>query len=144
MIGLLVLHIAALVFWIAALLYLPVLMIGRQNRVVELQESPHPHDSVARFVFTQVASPAAIVAIMAGTAVFLLNQTTSPWLIAKLTLVVLLAIGHCLMGLLVIRLERKQDLSVQPWSGLLLAYFSAMATAITWLVLAKPSWDWPL
>ena len=141
MLGFLALHIAALLFWVATLVYLPVLLANSQNRQSPLSESPHQYDSAARFVFTQIASPAAIVAIIAGTVVFAINGATHLWLIAKLTLVALLVVGHTLIGLLVIRLERNDGKSVQPWCNLLLIFFCLMATGIIWLVLAKPAWE---
>jgi len=141
MLAFLALHIAALLFWIAALVYLPVLIIGRQAQKLELEESSPRYDSIARFVFTQIASPVAIVAIISGTAVFLLNRTIDPWLIAKLTLVALLVVGHCLMGLLVIRLESDRARPLRLWCTLLLVFYCLIATTITWLVLAKPAWE---
>lgn len=141
MLAFLALHIAALLFWIAALVYLPMLIIGRQTRQVELQESSSRYDSIARFVFTQIASPVALVAIISGTAVFLINRTVDPWLIAKLTLVALLVVGHCLMGLLIIRLESDRARSLRLWCTLLLIFYCLIATAVTWLVLAKPAWE---
>lgn len=141
MLAFLALHIATMLMWIASLVYLPTLIIGRQTRQLQMQESSRRYDSIARFVFTQVASPAAIVAIISGTAVFLLNRTTDPWLIAKLTLVALLVVGHCLMGLVVVRLETDRTRSLRLGCTLLLIFYCLITVAIVWLVLAKPTWE---
>ncbi|WP_111642199.1 CopD family protein [Marinimicrobium alkaliphilum] len=147
MLWFLALHIAAMLFWVAALVYLPVLIAGAQRKTLALTESPRHHASLARFVFTHIAGPAAITSIIAGTAVFLLNGTTSPWLIAKLTLVVLLVIIHALLAFLVMRLEVLQNASfeprgpVQPWCTIALVVIITLIVSIFTLVLAKPDWE---
>lgn len=139
MTGLLVLHIAALLCWLASLLYLPVLIASSEHRPA-LAGPPDKLDSVARLVFIQIAGPAAIVAIVAGTLLFVVTGTTAPWLVAKLGLVSLLVVGHALTGLLILRLEAPGEKLARPWCVLLLTVFCVLATAILWLVLRKPSW----
>ncbi len=139
MLWLLMLHIASLLFWAASLVYLPALLAARHGRGYPLQDPPHPHSSRARVVFTLFATPAALVAIMAGTGVFVLNRTIEPWLIIKLTLVSGLVLSHALLGLLLVRSEAVNPKPVQPWIGLLGATVVLLMTAIIWVVLAKPS-----
>lgn len=147
MLWFLALHIAAMLIWAAALVYLPLLIAGSYRQTLALTETPRQHDSVARFVFTHIAGPAAAVSIMAGTGVFLINGTTAPWLIAKLTLVALLVIVQALLAFLVMRLEAHQDAAaehrgpVQPWCHLALGVIITLIVAIFWLVLAKPDWE---
>src|SRR5690625_6874747 len=69
---------------------------------------------MARFVYTQVASPAALASIVAGSAVFWVDNTVTFWLIAKLTVVTLLVATHAAMGLLVLRMERAQLAGLRP------------------------------
>ena len=68
-----------------------------------LAEEPEAQaDSLSRFVFTRISTPAALAAIVAGTLVFLVDYTVDGWLVAKLTLVSLLAVAHTLAGLLIL------------------------------------------
>lgn len=132
------LHIIALLFWVASLLYLPVLLARVASNHTEITEYPHKHDSVARFVYTHIATPAALIGIVSGTIVFMLNWTLEAWLIAKLTLVTMLVACHTLTGLLVLRAEREKKGPLQPWCGIVLVTMIALVLAIFWLVLAKP------
>ena len=141
MLGLKVLHIVALLCWLACLLYLPMLIAGSESRRQELINPRHKFGSAARLVFTQIAGPAAIVAIVAGTLLIVVTGTTAPWLAAKLALVSLLVVGHALLGLLVLRVEADDNKALQPWCTLLLVFFGLLAVAIVWLVLAKPDWQ---
>lgn len=139
MLWFLALHIIALLFWAATILYLPVTIAGSKTRQLEFRDSTHHYDSVARFIFTCIAGPAALLAIVMGTAVFLIDGNSAPWLIAKLSLVTLLVIGQALTGILIMRLEKGR--SVQPWCGIFLVFFVTIMAAIVWLVLAKPAWE---
>lgn len=146
MLWVLVLHVSALLLWCAALLSLPVLAAATLQRGAEPSLGRGPLVSLERFVFTHLATPAALVAIMAGTLVFLINRTVDGWLIAKLTLVTALVICHTLTGLLVLRIEgaRQGEHTERwlPWWGRLQSVMTLVLIAvIIWLVLAKPTWD---
>ncbi|MCC5868336.1 MAG: CopD family protein [Gammaproteobacteria bacterium] len=138
MLWLLVIHIAAVLFWCASLLYLPALIAGTSAGRTHIDPTPKRHDSAARFVFTHIATPAALLAIVAGSVVFLLNRTTDGWLIAKLTLVSGLVIAHSLIGLLVMRAEEEEGKRVVPWCWVLAISVCVLTLAIVWTVLAKP------
>ena len=137
------LHIGALLLWVGGLLLLGALIASPPGDSA-LTETPARVDSVPRFLFTQIASPAAAIAIMAGTGVFLINQTTEPWLIAKLVLVAGLVVVHCLTGWLVIRWEAEDWPHTARAARVLLVASCVLTVSITWLVLAKPDWEWPL
>ncbi|MCC5854147.1 MAG: hypothetical protein JJU10_00505 [Idiomarina sp.] len=94
---------------------------------------------MARFVYTHIASPAAIISITAGSIVFWLNQSADFWLLVKLTLVTVMACIQAAMGLLIIRVEREQYARVRFWSRLMLVVLVFVITAILWIVLAKPA-----
>lgn len=141
MLWILALHIIALLFWAAALLYLPALIAGVAAGRTEIIESHHRHASVARFVCTHVATPAALVAIISGTVVFLLDRTVEIWLIVKLTLVTGLVVCHTLAGLLILRAEGEGGKPVRLWCWLLGIVLCVLMTAIVWIVLAKPAVD---
>ena len=138
MLWFLTLHIMALVIWAAALLYMPALIAARRAHQLPLQTPINPFDSIERFIFTRVATPAALAAIMAGTLVFVLDMTIDPWLIIKLTLVTGLVLCHLAMGWLILRVERGGTPLV--WLCIMLALGSLVLFGlILWLVLAKPS-----
>lgn len=139
MIGILTLHVVALLSWCAALL----LLLGILGSA-QLTTQPAPrlalvvrhNDSLARVLFTLVASPLALLTILSGTAVFLINLTTAPWLVIKLSFVAALVAGHTLAGLLILRLERKRSVRRHAW--LLALLVGIVMLSILWLVLAKP------
>ncbi len=136
MIWFLSLHIATLLVWSGTLLYLPVLVKNMDARRTEITLAPKKHDSVARFVFTHIATPSALLAILSGTAVFLVTQDPHIWLIIKLGLVSLLVAAHSFMGLMVLRLESGKP--VRLGCQLLLGVISVLMLAIVFVVLAKP------
>ena len=149
MLWLLVLHISALLVWCAALLYLPAIMAGIASGSIDLQKTGRPDATVQRLVFTHLATPSALVAIMAGTLVFVFNGTVDAWLIAKLTLVVGLVISHILTGLVVLAATGSNDASssqrpadsmpITLQCAVLGITQSVLIIAIFWTVLAKPS-----
>ena len=149
MVWFLALHIVALVFWCGALLYLPILLGAvRETDAVEAQaavdsgietelETPREY-TLERFVFTHVATPAALIAIFAGTAVFLIDRNAAPWLIVKLLLVSGLVLGHALTGFLLLRLENAPEKPARLARWALGVVLAVLMTAIIAIVLAKP------
>ncbi|MCK7493507.1 MAG: CopD family protein [Comamonadaceae bacterium] len=91
------LHLAAVIVWCGALPYLAVALATAGEP---------PRKALPRALFTTVATPAALVAIASGTAIFVFHGPTAEWLIAKLVLVALLVLGHAMAGVLVLRVER--------------------------------------
>lgn len=139
MIWFLVLHIVTLIFWCAALLYLPALIAGVHSRSTAISEPAHRYGSVARFVFTSIATPAALMAITSGTLVFLLNRTVEVWLIGKLTLVTALAIAHTFAGILLLQTQVRSDKPIRRWCRILSAVLWVLMIGIVLVVLAKPA-----
>lgn len=139
MIWFLVLHIVTLIFWCAALLYLPPLIAGVHSRSTAISEPAHRYGSVARFVFTTIATPAALIAITSGTLVFLLNRTVEVWLIGKLTLVTGLAVTHTFAGILLLQTQVRSDKPIARWCRILSAVTWFLMIGILVIVLAKPA-----
>ncbi|WP_019624809.1 CopD family protein [Thioalkalivibrio thiocyanoxidans] len=139
MLWLLVLHIIAVLFWAAGLLYLSRLLTGTGARHMELIEQPKQHDSLGRFVFTHIATPAALLAIATGTGVFLVLRVTEFWLVAKLSVVTPLVLAHVATGLLVLRTERAE--AGPLWRGYwwIAGVLALLMVTIVWIVLAKPA-----
>ncbi|TGG91565.1 hypothetical protein E4656_16180 [Natronospirillum operosum] len=144
MLWFLVLHIGTLLFWCAALLYLPLTIMGQTRQQLNLVDSPLAADGLPRFLFTHVATPPALAAIMTGTAVFLLDRNADGWLILKLTLVSGLVVCHALTGLLVLRAEAGQTRGLLIWCRISLTTQLLLMTGILWLVLAKPDVELPI
>lgn len=138
MLWFLLLHIVALITWCASLLYLPALIAGIHTEQIQIVEPRHKYGSVARFVFTHITTPAALVAIISGTLVFLFNRTIEVWLIAKLTLVTGLVVGHTLAGLLLLHTQVRNTKPVRRWCWMLSGVLCVLMLAIIWVVLAKP------
>ena len=135
------LHIVALLLWSGMLLYLPALVAETEAQRTEIIGPPARHASVARFVCTHAATPAALVAIISGTAIFLLNATAEPWMLLKLTLVAGLVLCHVVIGFLILRAESHDVPTVRPWCWGVSLVMSVLMAAIVWVVLAKPSLD---
>lgn len=130
------LHISAVIVWCGTLLYLPTLIASatgsRQAPVFD-----HAHQRVLRSLFTLVVTPAALVAIASGTAIFVFMGPLTLWLIAKLAVVGLLVLAHATCGLLVLKAERGET----RLAGLCTAVTGISMAAIAlvaWLVLRKP------
>lgn len=136
MLWVITLHIVALLFWCAALLYVPALVAAAARGEGDM--APVGGDAMPRVVYTHVATPAALLAIASGTLVFLLQRQADLWLISKLVLVTGLVITHVLAGLLVTWQEADTARRVRPWPGLLMLTQCALMAAILWVVLAKP------
>lgn len=152
MLWILVLHITAVLFWCAAQLYLPALIAGLGSELKDPVSQRHVSAmppalpelrpdiprSLPRFVFTKISTPAALVAIVSGTVIFILNYTMQVWFIAKLSLVAALVITHALSGWLLISAETRPGPKIVMLSRVLAAVLAVLMIAIVWLVLAKP------
>ncbi|WP_133130712.1 CopD family protein [Legionella yabuuchiae] len=133
---LLLLHIATMICWCGFLLYMPALIsisAGQTSLVDESQQ-----DTLPRLFFTLFLTPAALLAITSGTLVFVIQNTTTPWLMVKLTLVSGLVMTHAFNGWLILQMEgdSHRDLNrLCLFTGL--GSFILMAAIIS-LVLSKP------
>lgn len=135
---LLLLHISALVCWCGALLYLPALISGNNRSDQLATDALVKRDALPRFVFTLIATPAALVAIGSGTAVFVANGIVAFWLIAKLTLVSFLVLGHVAVGLLAARADRLDQPRLTRYCVIVAGFIGCLMLTIVWLVLTKP------
>ncbi|MFC7369939.1 MULTISPECIES: CopD family protein [Vreelandella] len=131
------LHIAALVIWCGALLYLPALLLHalqlRKDAGFAQSAPPMP-----RFFYNSIATPAALVAIASGTLLFLLHGLLGGWLILKLGAVVLMVAAHGCFGWLILRLEMGISSGVKTATLLALLLALAGMLGVLGVVLAKP------
>lgn len=137
LVWILVFHITGLVVWCGALLYLPALIAAGGSPAQNIP-TERGTASLNRMVFTMLATPAALFAIVTGSLLFLFERTLGVWLILKLTAVTGMVICHVLYGVLILRQERDPHASTAA-PGLALGSFStALIGTVLWLVLAKP------
>ncbi|MBA1275214.1 CopD family protein [Stutzerimonas azotifigens] len=131
------LHFAALLCWCGALLYLPALIAGGAKRSDDIFERNHAQ--LTRMVFTLIATPAALIAIGSGTALFLRDGIIEGWLVMKLTAVAGMAMCHAFCGALLVRMESQPERGGLTVSCLAVgALIPLLISATLWLVLAKP------
>ncbi|ERH50557.1 hypothetical protein O203_11320 [Ectopseudomonas chengduensis] len=130
------LHFMALIGWCGALLYLPAMIAAGTRSSDELFYRDHAH--LTRTVFNLIATPAALLAIGSGTALFLRESIFDPWLILKLTTVAGMVLCHALCGVLILRIERAAEPALRRDCLLIALLLSALIGATLWLVLAKP------
>ncbi|MGY6275128.1 CopD family protein [Methylomonas sp. MgM2] len=136
MIWLLLLHISAVVCWCGSLLYLFAFTAG-----VSSQPTPDErqrHLALILKVFSHFATPAALIAIISGTILFVTAGIASHWLIIKLTLVTALVLCHAVGGWIILSAEKSpaRDLTLPcTLSGVMVVM---LIPAIVWVVLTKP------
>ena len=133
------LHISAVVVWCGALLYLPALIAAATTAQSAARDVQPRWSSLPRRVFIGLATPAALLAIVSGTLIFVSQGLLAPWLIFKLGGVGLLVLGHGACGLLVLRSERGQRRGVRLACQGILILTVLCLLGIAWLVLRKPA-----
>lgn len=131
-----VLHIGALVIWVAGLLYLPAMLLAH-GRVEDRQDFARIRMS-SRFVYMGLVSPMAFVAIGAGTALLFFADALHPWMFLKLIGVGVLVIGHLQYGHLLAHLADKDRQPPPIQLVLITGLVFVSALIILALVLAKP------
>jgi uncharacterized membrane protein len=130
------LHIAGIALWAAGLIALP-LLLAQHSR----EHGQRAYQRVRRFShygYTHLLTPAAVVAVAAGTALVFLREVFVPWMFVKLALVGALVALHAWIGNLVVRMgehaNRRQPSPILP----LVVVAALLSAAITLVVLAKP------
>lgn len=136
MLWLLLLHISAVVCWCGSLLYLLALIAGTssQQTIIEQQH----YQSLTYGIFSLLATPAALAAIVSGTALFITAGITELWLILKLSLVIALVGCHALSGWTLLRTQQEPYKNVTLSCALLGTGVVILIPAIIWIVLTKP------
>ncbi|WP_213999832.1 CopD family protein [Arsukibacterium sp.] len=134
MVWLLFLHIASLVTWAAALSILLILM----SRTDAGLQTGSEVDTLERVWFTRLASPAGLIAIISGTAIFAFSSNFSSWLLLKLTLVTALVVCHVAAGLLILYSQRPGARGISGKSIGLLCTVLLLVLCIITVVLLKP------
>mgnify|MGYP001241821621 CR=1 FL=1 len=133
------LHIAAMLLWCGTQVLLLVLLKGLHapGAAQAMLQAPSS-GSLPRWLFTRITTPAALLAIMSGTAVFLLNHSIEVWLLLKLVLVTGLVLTLTLSGALLLRARSLPPLTLRRYCNLLLLPSLTLMLSIVWTVLTKP------
>lgn len=129
-------HIAALLVWCAGLIALPIMLAQHQHG-----DSQHRYARIRKFThysYTHFVTPAAVLAVAAGTVLIFLRATFVPWFFAKLAFVGALVVLHALIGNVVVRMGEEKGDVIAPRPFLPVALVIGVIVAILALVLAKP------
>lgn len=129
-------HIAALLVWCAGLIALPIMLAQHehgdsQHRYARIREFTH-------YSYTRLVTPAAVIAVAAGTVLIFLRETFVPWFFAKLAFVGALVVLHALIGNVVVRMGEEKGDVIAPRPFLPVALVIGTIVAILALVLGKP------
>jgi protoporphyrinogen IX oxidase len=130
------LHIATLLVWCAGLFYLPGLFAAHPlaRNLRDLRRIR----SMTRFTYVAVTSPAAVLAILSGTALVYVAEARGGWLVLKLTAVSLMVLYHLYCGRTLARLHTAPA-ALPPAAHLaLLVVPGLLVPIVLWLVLGKP------
>ncbi len=133
------LHIAALIIWCAGLIGLPLML--SKHEIGEGQASYSQLRLLTHRGYAYLATPAAIVAIAAGTALIFLNEVFTLWMFVKLLAVGVLVSLHAWIGHLVVLMSERRG-QYAPRSALpMLVPIAITMLTILFLVLGKPVLD---
>jgi uncharacterized membrane protein len=129
-------HIAALMLWCGGLLALP-LMLSRHDPAVTPDDYRRIR-SATHTTYAIIVTPAAIIAVVAGTWLIFLREVFVPWLYAKLLFVAALSAAHVWIGHLVVQVAEKPGRSRSPSPYLPVTATLVPVLIILILVLGKP------
>ncbi|MGV3572695.1 MAG: CopD family protein [Ramlibacter sp.] len=129
-------HLSALLAWCAALFALPTLLAlypqtagGVERRRLR---------AATRFTYIAVASPAAVIAVVSGTALIHPTAAYGAWLLAKLTLVTAMVFFHAACGKVMLQQHDVRQRGGRRWQAWLALVPAAIVPIVLWLVLAQP------
>lgn len=130
-------HIITLGLWSASLLLLAGMYAVGPDETD--RADVHRHGVMCRYAFVVLASPAAVLAIITGSALVALRGVDGSWLLAKLAVVALLGLFHCHCGTLLHKHGFESPRRNVVWrKPLLIAIPVLLISLIFVLVLAKP------
>jgi uncharacterized membrane protein len=133
-------HIAALLIWCSGLLILPI-MLARHEPAIGPDDYIHIRRA-AHLTYTLCVTPAAVVAVIAGTWLIFLREVFVPWFYAKMVFVALLVALHAWIGHVLVLTAEKPGTHRPPHPAYGVGGVLCVAVVILGLVLAKPAADW--
>ncbi|MDO8939488.1 MAG: CopD family protein [Methylicorpusculum sp.] len=136
MLWLLLLHISSVVCWCGSLLYLPALITGAASQHTDIERERQ--QAMMFLVYRLFSTPAALMAILSGTALFITGGISKHWLIIKLTLVAVLVLCHVFSGWMLLLTQNRSCKNIGAASVLLRIVVAILIPSIVWIVLSKP------
>ena len=134
------LHIIALSIWCAGLILLPVLIhIYGRRREVDTQAGYTEFRWLTHYSYVRVVSPAAVVAVAAGTVLIFAIEVLDVWMMAKLVAVAGMVLLHAWLGHLIVASGEGRGAYRLPPAVLALVGIIPLIGIVLWLVLAKPT-----
>lgn len=137
------LHIGSLVLWCAALIALP-LLLGLYRKVSDTSQPSLVQENYTRFrrlthlSYTLIATPAAVIAISAGTALIFAAAVFEIWLLVKLVFVAGMVLAHVWLGHMLVQSGERGLFWRMPRPAAALLVAVPCMLGVLWLVLAKP------
>lgn len=132
-------HIAGILVWSAGLLGLPLLLAQHRTDASQADYSRMRH--FTHYAYTRVLTPAAVIAVAAGTALLFLRDVFTPWMFAKLVFVGALVALHAWVGALVVEMGEHTGKRDAPSGIPAVLAASVLIIGILTLVLGKPALD---
>lgn len=129
-------HICGIAIWIAGLLYLAALLASH-DEVQDRQEFARVR-MASRFAYMGLVSPAAFVAVAAGSALLFVTDALHPWMFAKLGVVTVLVVVHVQYAYVLTHLAEEGAKEPTLRIRIMVVAIVAAALAILYLVLSKP------
>lgn len=136
------LHISALALWCAGLILLAIVLHlhGRRDEI-RTQAGFAEFRLLTHYSYTLVISPAAVVAVVAGTVLIFALEVLDAWMLAKLIAVAGMVLVHAWFGHLIAQAGAGNGTYRVPPAALALIVLIPLIGLVLWLVLAKPSLD---
>ncbi len=135
-------HIAALTIWCAGLVLLPILMHLQGRGAAMLGQSEFSRFRwLTHYSYTRVISPAAVVAVTAGTVLIFALGVLDVWMMTKLVAVTGMVALHAWLGHLINQAGEQRRQYRMPPVGLALLGIVPLILVVLWLVLAKPDME---
>lgn len=132
-------HISALAVWCAGLLLLPVLLhLHGRGAAVASQDGFARFRRLSHYSYTRIISPAAVIAVAAGTMLILVLDLVTPWMLTKLAAVAGMVLVHAWMGHLISQTGEQPRSYRMPPPLIGLVLVIPLMLVVLWLVLAKP------
>lgn len=130
------LHVAGLMVWCGGLFALPGMLAWHDPSIGQadygrIRRATH-------YTYTLVVTPAAVIAVISGTWLFLIRELFVPWLYLKLLFVALLVALHAWVGYMIVSVAETPGTHRPPSPALPTLALVPTILVILLLVLAKP------
>lgn len=136
------LHIAALSVWCAGLILLPiVIQTHRCDYASRNQAGFTEFRWLTHHAYRLVLTPAAVIAISAGTVLIFALEVLDIWMLAKLVAVSGMVVVHAWLGHVIVLAGERRNAYRLPPAALVLVMLVPLMGLVLWLVLAKPALD---